>query len=125
MTAPGPMERARAAWGEDMPDWVHALAMACERSSQVKVAKALDRSGAVVSQILGRTYLASTARIEERVRGVYLRGTVMCPAMDELPLQECQDWRAKSAQFVMGNPLRQRMYRACRACPRNQKEAEE
>lgn len=108
-----------------MPDWVRALAMACARTSQGKVALALGRSAATVSQVLNNIYRADTARIEERVRGLYLDGRVICPALGELPTQQCQDWRDKSHAFAPGNPLRTRMFRACRACPVNTKEAAE
>lgn len=121
----GPVELATQAWGHPLPDWIEALALACERSSQAQVAKVLGRSGAVVSQVLRRCYGADMARIEERVRGVYLDGRVICPALGELPANECQDWRGKARVFAVGNPLRTRMFRACKSCPRNQKEVEE
>lgn len=118
---PSPIDVARVAWGEPLPDWVETLAIACGRSSQAQVAKQLGRSGAVVSQVLRNTYPAGTAGIEDRVRGVFLHGTVACPALGEVPVHECQDWRDKAKTFAIGNPLRLRMYRACLTCPRNQK----
>jgi hypothetical protein len=121
----GPLERAKAAWGDEMPDWVQALALACERSSQNRVSKALDRSATIISQVLTRTYAASMDRIEDRVRGVYLNGSVECPEKGELPLQDCQDWREKARTFAMGNPQRTQMFRACRKCPRYLKEVDE
>lgn len=124
-TPPTPLEIAREAWGEPLPDWVETLAIACGRSSQKRVAEALGRSGAVISQVLRKSYPASMAGIEERVRGVYLNGTVACPALGELPVNECQDWREKTRIFAVGNPLRARMNRACPTCPRNKKEGGE
>lgn len=121
---PTPIDVARAAWGEPLPDWVETLALACGRSSQAQVAKQLGRSGAVISQVLRNVYPASMAGIEERVRGVFLHGTVGCPALGEVPVHECQDWRDKARTFALGNPLRLRMYRACQNCPRNRKEGE-
>lgn len=117
-----PIETARAAWGSDMPDWVAALAMACTRTSQAAVARKLDRSGAVISQVIRNEYAASTTRIEERVRGVLMDGIVECPALGPLPTDKCQDWRQKAGDWAWGSPLRTRMYRACRACPRYRKE---
>lgn len=121
----GPIEIAEDAWGTPLPDWVRALALACARSSQVAVARQLGRSPAVVSQVLRRRYGAEMDRFEERVRGLYLDGRVMCPALGELPTNECQDWRDKSRAFAVGNPLRVRMFRACASCARNQKEIDE
>lgn len=117
------MEAVEAAWGTPVPDWVLVLAQACKRTSQNKVAAELGRSGAVISNVLRNKYAADTTRIEERVRGVFLNGCVMCPALGHLPTQECQDWRDKAATFAPGNPTRTRMFRACRACQIYLKEA--
>lgn len=129
MTTPAPtaLDTARAAWGADLPDWIEVLAIACARTSQAAVARQLDRTGAVVSQVLRNSYPARLDRIEERVRGVLMAGTVDCPALGALRTDQCQDWREKAREFVLAGPLRSRMYRACLTCPRNQsqKEAEE
>lgn len=108
---------AEEGWGRPLPDWVRALALACAKTSQSKVAAQLGRAPAVVSTVLRNKYGADTARIEERVRGVFLNGMVQCPAWETLPLQDCQDWRESARTFVPGIPLRRQMYHACRACP--------
>lgn len=113
------LETARAAWGEALPDWVEVLAIECARTSQNAVAKRLDRSGAVVSQVLRNSYGADMGRIEERVRGVLMHGQVTCPGLGEIPLQACQDWRARASTFAIGNPTRVRMFHACNRCPRH------
>lgn len=113
------VDTARAAWGDDIPDWVLVLAQECSRRSQAAVARDLDRSGAIISQVLRRIYPADTARIEERVRGLFMAGQVNCPALGPLSMMTCQDWREKSREFVLASPQRARMYRACNACPRN------
>jgi hypothetical protein len=118
----GPVEIATEAWGAAMPDWVLALAKACARTSQTRVAKALDRSGGTISQVLHNKYAADTAHIEERVRGVLMQGRVDCPALGELPQHACQDHRARARTYVMGDPTRQAMRRACHKCPRYQKD---
>jgi hypothetical protein len=114
-----PLQAAEAAWGADLPDWVAVLARQCNDRSQAAVARDLDRSGAVISQVLRRIYPADTARIEERVRGLFMAGQVDCPALGPLSMLNCQDWREKSREFALGSPQRSRMYRACNACPRN------
>lgn len=119
-----PLERARAAWGDAMPDWVEQLAIRCGQTSQAKVAVRLSRSSAVVSLVLSNNYPADLRLIEERVRGVLMSTTVQCPALGDVPLHECQDWREKGRVFAPGNPLRRQMYRACAACPRNRKAEE-
>ena len=116
---------AREKWGEPLPDWVETLALACDRTSQARVAKDLERSSALVSQVLSGKYTGSLDRVEELVRGVFLNGRVSCPSLGEIPVNECQHWRDKAAKFAMASPLRLRMFRACNACPRNQKEVVE
>ena len=118
---PNPMEVARAAWGLPLPDWIEALARACVASSQNAVAGKLDRSGALVSQVLSKTYLADTARIEQRVRGIYLVGKIGCPGLGVIPAHVCQDWRDKGRKYQVGNPTRTRMFRARAVCPRSHK----
>ena len=115
---------ARAAWGDELPDWVETLALECGRTSQARVAKALGRSGALVSQVLRRKYNADLKVIEERVRGIFLDARLDCPGMGEIPTHECREWRQKAREFVPGNPTRLRMFRACHKCPRNDKGAE-
>ncbi len=114
-----PVDIAREAWGDAIPDWVAVLARQCAERSQAAVARELDRSGAVISQVLRRIYPADTARIEERVRGLFMAGQVDCPALGPLSTLKCQDWREKSREFVLASPQRARMYRACNSCPRN------
>ena len=118
----GPLDVAKQAWGAPLPDWIETLALACGQTSQARVAEQLDRSPAVISQVLRKIYPADLARIEERVRGVFMDGRVACPGLGEIAVQLCQDWRAKSGKLEVGNPLRVRMFRACGGCPRNQKE---
>lgn len=123
MTAP--VETARDHWGEGLPDWVAALAEACQRSSQTRVAALIDRSPAVVSQVLRRKYPGDMVALEDLVRGALMAGTVACPALGTLPLNECRGWMAKARSFGNTNALRVRMYRACRACPRFTRETSE
>lgn len=111
-------EAVRLAWGGQAPDWVAALALACARESQSAVARQLGRSAAAVSTVLSNSYGADPARIEERVRGLLMGGRVTCPGLGSVNTADCQDWRDKAAHFVVGSPLRARMYRACHGCPR-------
>jgi hypothetical protein len=120
MTAP--LDVARNAWGEALPDWVQALALECGRSSQNKVAVRLGRSAAMISLILRAKYPGDLTAFEERFRGVFQAQALDCPALGLIPSHECQDWRVKGKAFTPGNPLRTRMFRARAACPRNRSE---
>lgn len=117
----GPVANARAAWGPDLPDWVLRLAEECEATSQNKVAQRLNRSAALVSGVLRRTYAGDMQAVEEVVRGVYFRATVLCPAQGTISTAVCRDWMRQS--YSNGNSEQVRMYKACRACPRSQKGA--
>jgi hypothetical protein len=121
----GPVETAREAWGTELPDWVLRLAEECGRTSQNAVAKRLGRSGAMVSQIIRRNYKARLDNIEELVRGALMNGTHVCPARGEIPMDECQQWRARARNFSGHNMQQVRMYRACTKCPRFMAEASE
>lgn len=118
MAEPSILDTARAAWGDPLPDWIETLALQCQLKSQAQVAKAMDVSAAVISQVLRRKYAASTDRVEERVRGVYLDGKVACPAFGELATNECLKHRDHAMSFQMASPTRALMYRACNRCPR-------
>lgn len=112
----GPLEKARAAWGNDMPDWVLVLAETCQMSNQATVAKQLDYSGAVVSFILSNSYTGDISRVEQMVRGVLMSETVPCPAIGDLPRHQCLEWQAKP--YAVTSSHRVMMYRACRNnCP--------
>jgi hypothetical protein len=113
---------AQEAWGADMPDWVLCLAQECQSTSQVKAATKINRSGSLVNQVLKNRYKGDLRAVEDCVRGVFMNGTITCPALGSIPLNECRDWRNKSRRFVNVNSLRVRMYRACSSCPVNRKE---
>jgi hypothetical protein len=117
----GPVETARQHWGAALPDWVEALAKACHGSSQARVAARIDRSPAVISNVLRRKYPGDMAALEDLVRGALMAGTVNCPALGTLPSNECRGWMAKARSFGNTNALRVQMYRACRVCDRFRK----
>ena len=120
-----PISTIRESWGADAPDWVTCLAEECAGSSQRQVATRLGRSGALVNQVLKNKYNGDLVAVEDCVRGVFMNGTVKCPALGDLPSNECHDWRKKSRHFGNANMLRVRMYRACTHCPRNSREGKD
>lgn len=117
----GPVEMVRQSWGNDAPDWVKALAEACERSSQNKVAVQLGRSAALVSQVLRAKYAGDMVVVSDLVRGVFMAGTIDCPEFGKMPSNKCVEWRAKARSFGNANLQRAQMYRACNTCSRNEK----
>lgn len=118
-----PLDIARNAWGADLPEWVEALAIECGKTSQSRVATQMNRSGALISNVLRNKYPGSLSAVEEVFSGVFQHALLDCPALGNIPTNQCQDWRRKSHSFATGNPLRTRMFRACGQCPRNRKGA--
>lgn len=114
----GPVEKAQAAWGAALPDWVLGLAKVCAESSQSKVASRMNRSASLVSAVLANSYKGSLDAVEEVYRGVFELAVVECPALGTIPTNECRDWQMKAGRFVNVNSQRVAMYRACHACPR-------
>ncbi|WP_313350507.1 hypothetical protein [Paracoccus sp. (in: a-proteobacteria)] len=114
----GPVETARAAWGDALPDWVAALARECAASSQNKVAKRMSRSASLVSYVLANKYTGNLALVEEAYRAAFENLTVECPALGTIPANTCRNWQRKARDFVNVNSQRVRMFRACNACPR-------
>lgn len=110
-------DTAREFWGDALPDWVAALARACDETSQNKVAVKMERSATLVSNILRNRYPADTSIVEDLVRGHFMREVVDCPALGEIGKQVCRRWRGKAAQFENVNSLSVSMYRACNRCP--------
>lgn len=113
---------AREAWGGECPDWIEALAVECDRTSQNQVAKRLERSTALISNVLRNKYRADMRATEELVRGTLMSETIVCPALGEIGKQTCQKWRRKSRNFENVNSLYVQMFRACNRCPRNDTE---
>lgn len=117
----GPVETARAAWGDAVPDWVLVLARACAATSQNSVARQISRSPTLVSNVLRNKYPGDMTGVEEIVRGVFERRTLICPDLGEIRSNECRDWQLLARSYSNENSERIKMYRACHLCPRMQK----
>jgi hypothetical protein len=104
--------KALAAWGEPLPDWIEALATACDRQSQNAVARRLGYSGAAVSLVLNHRYGRDLTAVEQAVRGALMATTVACPVVGELAADACN--AHQRAPWAPHNPQRIAFYRACR-----------
>ena len=111
--------RARAAYGDSLPDWVEALAQSCDASSQSQVAKRLRFSPSVVNQVVNGTYKGSNSAIEQAVRGVLLAESLACPVLGDLPRNICIDHQKRArGNFTPTSSARVQLYRACKGgCP--------
>lgn len=114
---PSSIARARSAWGDTPPDWIVALAEACDRASQASVAKRLGISGSVVNQVLGRCYAGRMDTAETRVRGTLMAETVACPVLGDVSSARCLDEQRRP--FHPTNHQRVRLWKACRSCANN------
>lgn len=109
-------QKAADAWGNDLPDWVLALALECDRTSQNQAAKAIGYSSAAVSQVINRKWPRDLTSIEQAVRGVLMAEKVACPVVGDLPKDVCQNHQKST--WAPHNPQRIAFYRACRSnCP--------
>ena len=107
------LERARQAWGPAMPPWVEVLAMACDESSQSKVAKRFGYSPSTLSYVLNAKYPGDLTAVEQAVRGALMAETVSCPVVGELASDLCL--QHQKAPWAPHNPQRIAFFRACRA----------
>lgn len=110
------LAKARAAWGDKIPDWVEALAAEANRVTSAKAARRIGYSGAVLSHVFSKNYPGDISRVEAKVRGALMNATVVCPVLGEIGLDRCLN------EQKMGNTgassIRARLYRACRNnCP--------
>lgn len=103
------------AWGAP-PDWILALAEACDETSQAAVARRLNVSSSQINQVLKKTYPSPLAGIEQAVRGAYMGLTVACRELGEIGRDRCLSEQVLPLKST--SPMRVRMYRACRSgCP--------
>lgn len=112
------MRQAEAGgWGVEPPDWIAALAEACRREPQTAVARRLEYSASVVSQVLANTYKGDIRRIEAIVRGALMGETVACAVLGpDLARHACV---SASEREMGGKHTATALTRAYRAeCPR-------
>lgn len=114
------LQRARAAWGSTMPDWIEALAEECDRTSLRKTGVSLGLSPATISLLVNNKYTPRPlAGMEKSVRASLLLETVQCPILGRICSQHCRAEQA--APLNVHDPVRLRTYKACRKrCPNAQ-----
>ena len=110
------LEKARAAWGEQPPEWIVVLAEACNAGTQKAVGERIGYSGSTVSQLLSNSYPGDVGYIEQLVRGALMSETVLCPRLKEISRDICLGWQRRPFSTASGNAVR--MFQACRSgCP--------
>lgn len=113
---PTNVERAAAAWGGSLPDWVGVLAAHCDLKTQREVAEAISYSHPVVNQVLSKSYKGDLQAVELAVRGAFNDLQAGCPVLGDIPMQRCLE--NQRLPFASHNPIRRDLHHACRAgCP--------
>lgn len=98
-------------------DALQALMELKKNLTQAEIARRLDISDSTISQALRGKYIGNVEALAERIRGEFLKKTVVCPILGEITSRICQDERKKP--FHTANPMRVQLYRACKTCPNN------
>lgn len=111
--------KAVAAWGEDLPREIRALAEACCESTASAVAKRIGYSPSAVSYVLSRKYQeGDMARVFAAIRGALMGETVLCPILGDIGRDRCL--REQATPFAATNSTRARLSHACKTCPNRQ-----
>lgn len=112
------LDRARAAWGADMPRWVQLLATACDATSQREAADKLGKSNGYVSRLLNNRYPGDLAEAEKLVRAAWGQEDVVCPLWNAaIPLASCM--AARRRDLPPSNSIHHLHRRMCPVCPNN------
>lgn len=108
--------KARAAYGDALPDWVEELAKEATSTSAVETAKKIGYSAAVLSHVFANAYTGDLTRVEEKVRGALMGATVDCDVLGQIGRDHCLDQQRKP--FTATSSIRSKLFRACRGgCP--------
>jgi len=105
---------ARGAWGDDIPDWIVALATECDSIGIRAVALKAGLSKTTVHETVRRTYKARLDNVEQKVRGAFMGKTVDCPVLDEITVDLCLENQKRP--FSAANPTRVALHRTCPTC---------
>lgn len=99
-------------------DWTDDLQDAVDDYGQSEVARRLGCSPATVHQLRTGQYGASTvAQWKARFRAEFGEGMVECPVLGEITREQCSMHRKRD--FAATNPLRVRLFHACKTCKNN------
>lgn len=113
-----PLVATQAGWGDDMPDWVTALASECARTSQGEAGRRIGYTGSVVNQVLKNAYKGSLRRVEYQVRGLLMGQTVDCPLdFEPLPQASCVFVQEISFDKKRAMPNAAAYQAKCPTCP--------
>lgn len=116
------LKKARRHWGTP-PDWIIALATACENTSQNVVAKKLQINGGYVSYALRNQKREYHESVEDAVRGALMGQTLPCPVLGDIDHGLCARHRKSRIRPI--GPEQKRLRAACPVCIHNTTRKEE
>lgn len=111
-------DKAVSGWGEDMPDWIRALASACDATSQRIVSERIKYSKAVVSLVVKGTYSGDLTAVETAVNARLMDAKIDCPVADEIPLAACLKNQVPPARYTNNEQIK--FAQVCPTCPNYQ-----
>ncbi len=112
------LEIAKHFWGDNIPDWVEVLATECDLTSQNKVALKINKSAAAISQVLRNSYSGTVDNIEKAVRSMLMNSEHECPMYGTILSRDC-DINQRRPFSMSGNPVKNRLFKACQHCQFN------
>ncbi len=104
------MHKALESWGT-VPDWVAALAQACDAEGLRHAAGRLGMSPALVSLVIRKAHHGGYGFAEARVRRDLMTPRLSCPVLGLISAKQCEE--VQSRPFTSVNPLAVAVYRAC------------
>ncbi|WP_119167083.1 transcriptional regulator [Algihabitans albus] len=114
------LESCQEAWNGEAPDWVLALARACdELGGHRQAGETCGISRATVSMLMRNAYDRDARQIEQRVRGRLLDAAVDCPVLGELRRDRCLEHQGRRLGDLGSSPMNVQLYRACQTCSHN------
>ncbi len=105
-------EKAEAAWGATLPDWIEKLATACDGKGLRKTAADLSVSPAIVSLAIRNRHHASLDYIQNRVEHILGISIIPCPVLGLISRKDCQSNQQKPFSSI--NPVEVQLFRSCR-----------
>ena len=81
MLRQGNVDKARAAWGANLPEWVLRLAEACDAHGVRGTAAKLKTSPALLSLAINHKHHSSYGFVEQRTRAMLMAEILECPAL--------------------------------------------
>ncbi|MEI9410743.1 transcriptional regulator [Mesorhizobium salmacidum] len=108
-------DKARAAWGTPVPDWIEELARLADAEGLGGAEKRIDYSRSAISQILAFKYMGDLFRVEQMVRGALMALTVECPVLGEIGRDRCLT--EQKEPFRATSRHRAQLFHACKTCP--------